>query len=75
MKEKQTVSVFPERSLSKTGRVGSNRNAFEGWSIYVLPFVDDYSRYVVGYFLKNKNEVAAKPSEIQAFYENHWGND
>ncbi|OWY92417.1 Integrase, catalytic core protein, partial [Phytophthora megakarya] len=69
MNGKQTVAVFPERSLSKSSRVlrlvhtvvmGPMRTLSKGGVRYVLTFVDDYSRYVVAYFLKNKSEVAAK---------------
>ncbi|OWY90659.1 Rve-domain-containing hypothetical protein [Phytophthora megakarya] len=82
MKGKQTVAVFPERSLSKSSRVlqlvhtdvmGPMRTLSKGGARYVLSFVDDYSRYVVAYFLKNKSEVVAKLSEFKAFYENQWG--
>ncbi|OWY95104.1 Integrase, catalytic core protein [Phytophthora megakarya] len=82
MKGKQTVAVFPERSLSKSSRVlqlvhtdvmGPIRTLSKGGARYVLTFVDDHSRYVVAYFLKNKSEVAAKLSEFKAFYENQWG--
>ncbi|OWZ24243.1 Rve-domain-containing hypothetical protein [Phytophthora megakarya] len=82
MKEKQTVGMFPERSVSKSSRVlqlvltdvmGPMRTLSKSGARYVLTFLDDYSRYVVTYFLKNKSEVAAKLSEFKAFYENQWG--
>ena len=45
----------------------------KGGARYVLTFVDDFSRYVVAYFMKNKSEVAALLNEFKAFYENQWG--
>ncbi|KAG6619287.1 putative polyprotein [Phytophthora cinnamomi] len=53
--------VGPMRTVSKEG------------AKYVLTFVDDYSRYVVTYFMKKKREVASKLIEFKAFYENQWG--
>jgi hypothetical protein len=52
----------PIRTLSKSG------------AKYVLPLVDDCSRYVVAYFLKKKSEVAGKLKEFHALYENQWEN-
>uniref|UniRef100_A0AAV1TLZ0 Polyprotein n=1 Tax=Peronospora matthiolae TaxID=2874970 RepID=A0AAV1TLZ0_9STRA len=82
MKGKQTVAKFPHCSSSKTSRVlelfhtdmmGPMNNPSKGGAKYVLTFVDDYSRYVVAYFLKKKSEVAIKLREFMTFYENQWG--
>lgn len=63
MKGKQTVTRFPSRSLTKTSQVlelvhtdvmGPMKKKSKGGARYVLTFVDDYSRYVVAYFLKKK---------------------
>ena len=79
MKGKQTVASFPSRTLTKTSRVlelvhtdvmGPMRTLSKGGAKYVLTIVDDYSRYVVAYFMKNKSEVAGKLKEYQALYEN-----
>ena len=53
--------------------MGPMRTLSKGGAKYVLTIVDDYSRYVVAYFMKNKSEVAGKPKEYQALYENQWG--
>jgi hypothetical protein len=75
MKGKQTVAPFPSRSRSKTSRVlelvhtdvmGPMKTPSKGGAMYVLTFVDDYSRYVVAYFLKKKSDVA---KELMKFYE------
>lgn len=82
MKGKQTVTSFPSRSVTKTSRVlelvhtdvmGPMRTLSKGGAKYVLTLVDDYSGFVVAYFLKKKSEVAGKLKEFQAFYENQWG--
>ncbi|KAG3120253.1 hypothetical protein PI125_g1338 [Phytophthora idaei] len=82
MKGTQTVTAFPSRSTTKTKRVlelvhtdvvRPMRTPSKGGAKYVLTFVDDYSRYVVAYFMKNKSEVASKLKEFKAFYENQWG--
>uniref|UniRef100_A0AAV1TS81 Polyprotein n=1 Tax=Peronospora matthiolae TaxID=2874970 RepID=A0AAV1TS81_9STRA len=82
MKGKQTVAKFPHCSSSKTSRVlelvhtdmmGPMNNPSKGGAKYVLTFVDDYSRYVVAYFLKKKSEVAIKLREFMTFYENQRG--
>ena len=39
----------------------------------MLTLVDDYSRYVVAYSMKNRSEVPGKLKEFRAFYENQWG--
>lgn len=81
-KGKQTVTSFLSRSVTKTSRVlelvhtdsmGPKRTLSKDGEKYVLTLVDDYSRYVVAYFLKKKSEVAVKLKEFQAFYENQWG--
>ncbi|GMF16735.1 unnamed protein product [Phytophthora lilii] len=82
LKGKQTVAPFPQRSLKKTSRVlelihtdvmGPMRTVSKGGARWILTFVDDYSRFVVVYFMKNKSEVASKLNEFKAFYENQWG--
>ncbi|POM74041.1 Integrase catalytic core protein [Phytophthora palmivora] len=69
MKGKQTVTTFPSRSERKTSRVlelvhtnvmGPMKTVSKGWSRYVLTCVDDFSKFVVVYFLKSKSEVVAK---------------
>jgi hypothetical protein len=78
MKGKQTVAPFPSRSRSKTSRVlelvhtdvmGPMKTASNGGAKYVLTSVDDYSRYVVAYFLNKKCEVAAKLKEFMRLRE------
>ncbi|KAG2905224.1 hypothetical protein PC116_g14900 [Phytophthora cactorum] len=62
MKSKQRVMTFPSRSLMKTTRVLERmhmnvtrllRALSHGGAMYVLTLVDEYSRYVVTYFIKN----------------------
>ncbi|KAE8963744.1 hypothetical protein PR002_g29190 [Phytophthora rubi] len=69
MKGKQTVEAFPKRSKTKISRVlelvhtdvmGPMKSTSKGGAKYILTFVDDFSRYVVAYFLKKKSEVASK---------------
>ena len=45
----------------------------KGCARFVLNFVDDYSRFLVMYFLEHKSKVVARLSEFKAFYENQWG--
>ena len=75
MKGKQTVASFPSRLLTKTSRVlelvhtdvmGPMRTLSKGGAKYVLTLVDDYSRYVVAYFLKKKSEVTGKLMEFRS---------
>ena len=82
MKGKQTVTSFPSRTLKKSSRVlelvhtdvmGPMRTLSKGGAKFVLTLVDDYSRYVVAYLMKNKSEVPGKLKEFRAFYENQWG--
>ncbi|OWY92427.1 LOW QUALITY PROTEIN: hypothetical protein PHMEG_00038582, partial [Phytophthora megakarya] len=77
MKGKQTVSHFPSRSFTATTRplelvhtdvMGPMKTRSKEGARYVLVFVDDYSRYVVVYFLKKKSEVANNVLD-----HNQWG--
>ncbi|KAE9023480.1 hypothetical protein PR003_g13857 [Phytophthora rubi] len=79
---KQAVEAFPKRSKTKTSRVlelvhtdvmGPMKSTSKGGAKYILTFVDDFSRYVVVYFLKKKSEVASKLKEFMRFYEKQWG--
>ncbi|KAE8880444.1 hypothetical protein PF010_g26401 [Phytophthora fragariae] len=49
------------------------KSTSKGGAKYILTFVDDFSRYVVAYFLKKKSEVASKLKEFMMFYEKQWG--
>ncbi|KAL3662242.1 hypothetical protein V7S43_019078 [Phytophthora oleae] len=82
MKGKQTVAHFPSRSLSKTTKVlqlvhtdvmGPMKTKSKGGARYVLTFVDDYSKYVVAYFITKKSEVPVKFKTFMNLYENQWG--
>lgn len=82
MKGKQTIEAFPGRSMTKTSRVlelvhtdvmGPMKTLSKGGAKYILTFVDDYSRYVVAYFLAKKSEVADKIKMFKALHENQWG--
>ena len=82
MKGKQTVTPFPSRTLTKSSSVlelvhtdvmGPMRTLSNGGAKCVLTLVDDYSRYVVAYLMKNKSEVPGNLKEFRAFYENQWG--
>ncbi|OWZ03767.1 Rve-domain-containing hypothetical protein [Phytophthora megakarya] len=53
--------------------MGLMKTRSKGGARYVLVFVDDYSRYVVVYFLKKKSEVANKFKTYLTMYENQWG--
>ena len=39
----------------------------------MLTFVDDYSKYVVAYFITKKCEVLVKFKTFMNLYENKWG--
>ncbi|CEG49225.1 retrovirus-related pol polyprotein from transposon tnt 1-94 [Plasmopara halstedii] len=78
---KQTVDSFPSRSLTKASHVlelvhtdvmSPMKTVSKGGARYVLTFVDDFSRFVVAYFIKHKSEVAAKLSEFKTLYKNQW---
>uniref|UniRef100_H3H572 Polyprotein n=2 Tax=Phytophthora ramorum TaxID=164328 RepID=H3H572_PHYRM len=82
MKGKQTVAHFPSRSLSKTTKVlqlvhtdvmGPMKTKSKGGARYVLTFVDDYSKYIVAYFITKKSEVPVKFKTFMNLYENQWG--
>ncbi|GMF33593.1 unnamed protein product [Phytophthora fragariaefolia] len=73
MKGKQTVTSFPSRSVVKTSRVlelvhanvmGPIRTVSKGGAKYVLTFVDDYSRYVVAYFMKSKRKPPSSKTKM-----------
>ena len=46
----------------------------KGGSKYMVTFIDDYSRYVTVYFIKNKSEVLTKFKEYVTYVENQGGN-
>ncbi|GMF40565.1 unnamed protein product [Phytophthora fragariaefolia] len=82
MKGKQTVAYFPSRSMSKTTKVlqrvhtdvmGPMMTKSKGGARYVLTVVDDYSKYVVAYFITKKSEVPVKFKPFMNLYENQWG--
>ncbi|OWZ18262.1 reverse transcriptase [Phytophthora megakarya] len=82
MKGKQTVTHFPSQSRPTTPRplelvhtvvMGPMKTKSKGGARYVLVFVDDYSRYVVTYFLNKKSEVANTFKLFLTMYENQWG--
>ncbi|GMF59073.1 unnamed protein product [Phytophthora fragariaefolia] len=54
---------------SGTGPHGCDGTDEDAVERYVLMFVDDFSRYVVAYFMKKKSEVASKLNEFMRFYE------
>ncbi|KAE9023991.1 hypothetical protein PR003_g14064 [Phytophthora rubi] len=82
MKAKQTVAHFPSQSMSKTTKVlqlvhtevmGPMKTKSKGGARYVLTFVDDYSKYVVAYFIAKKSEAPVKFKTFMNWYENQWG--
>jgi transposase InsO family protein len=82
MKGKQTVAHFPSRSMSKTTKVlqlvhtdvmGPMKTKSKGGARYVFTFVDNYSKYVVAYFITKKSEVPVKFKTFMNLYENQWG--
>ncbi|KAJ0389438.1 hypothetical protein P43SY_011659 [Pythium insidiosum] len=77
-----TVAQFPQASTTKTSRVlelvhtdviGPMNTASAGGSKYVLSFVDDFSRHVTLYFLRNKSQVTTKFIEYKKKMENQCG--
>ncbi|KAF1336396.1 Integrase catalytic core protein, partial [Globisporangium splendens] len=83
LKGKQTITSFPRSTGQKktthvlqlvhTDVMGPMATTSHGGARYLLTFIDDYSRFVTGYFLKRKSEVADKFSEFKAMAENQWG--
>ncbi|GMF20880.1 unnamed protein product [Phytophthora fragariaefolia] len=82
MKGKQTVAHFLSRSVSKTTKVlqlvhtdvmGPMTTKSKGGARYVLMVVDDYSKYVVAYFITKNSEVPIKFKTFMNLYENQWG--
>lgn len=81
LKGKQTVNAFPSQSLTMilyvlklehTDLKGPMRTVSKGGERFLLTFVDDYSRFVVVYFMKYKGEVASRLCASKDFYENQW---
>ncbi|OWZ22729.1 hypothetical protein PHMEG_0002525 [Phytophthora megakarya] len=79
MKGKQTVTHFPSRLLMTTTRplelvhtdvIDPKKSKSKGGAIYVLVFANNYSRYLVAYFLKKKSEVGNKFKTYLTMYEN-----
>ncbi|KAE9219741.1 hypothetical protein PF004_g13526 [Phytophthora fragariae] len=82
MKAKQTVAHFPSQSMSKTTKMlqlvhmevmGPMKTKSKGGARYVLTFVDDYSTYVMAYFIAKKSEVPVKFKTFMNWYESQWG--
>lgn len=83
MKGKKTVQSFPKSTpvvkstqllqLVHSDVMGPMQIPSSGGAKYVLIFVDDYSRYVTGYFLKKKSEVPDRFREYKALVENQFG--
>ena len=83
MRERQAnLAQFPSRSKTKTSHVldfvhtdvmGPMKTESKGGAKYVLTFVDDYSKYVVAYFLKKKSEAPRRFKPFTTMYENQWG--
>ena len=44
----------------------------KGGATYVLTFVDEYSKYVVAYFLKKKSEVPRRFELFKTVHEIKW---
>lgn len=80
---KMTVTSFPKRAsqvrascvleLVHADVMGPMTMPSQGGARYTLLFVDDYSRFVVGYFLKKKSEVTTRFGEFKALMENQTG--
>ncbi|KAG2773013.1 Copia protein [Phytophthora cactorum] len=82
MKGKQSVAHFPSRSMTKSTKLlqlvhtdvmGPMKTKSKGGARYVLTFVDDYSKYVVAYFISKKSEVPNKFKMFMKLYANQWG--
>ncbi|KAE9034063.1 hypothetical protein PR001_g9886 [Phytophthora rubi] len=59
--------------LVHTDIVGPMKPKSKGGEPYVLTFVDDYSKYVVAYFITKKSEVPVTFKTFINLYENQWG--
>nr|CAI72268.1 putative polyprotein [Phytophthora infestans] len=82
MKGKQTVTAFLSRSMTKTTRVfkrlhtdamGSMRTRWKDGAKYVPMSLDDYSRYVVVYCMKNKSKIVTKLKAFTTLHKIQWG--
>ncbi|KAE8963868.1 hypothetical protein PF011_g28877 [Phytophthora fragariae] len=57
----------------KGKQTGPMKTKSKGGARYVLTFVDDYSKYVVAYFITKESEVLVKFKTFMNLYENQWG--
>ena len=53
--------------------MGPMKTKSKGGARYVLTFVDDYSNYVVAYFITKISDVPVKLKTFMNLYENQWG--
>uniref|UniRef100_A0AAV1U517 Polyprotein n=1 Tax=Peronospora matthiolae TaxID=2874970 RepID=A0AAV1U517_9STRA len=78
---KATVKTFPKSPYGhvKTKEVlqlvhsdvmGPMESKSRGGSRFVVTFIDDYSRYIVAYYIENKSEVTDRFIEYKALMEN-----
>lgn len=82
LEAKSTRLPFPKHSLSTSDKVldlihsdvcGPMQTESIGKKRYFLSLIDDYSKYTVIYFLRNKSEVEVKIKEYIAMVENEFG--
>lgn len=79
LQTKMTRLLFPKQLLSKSTSVldlihsdvcGPMQATSLGGKRYILTFIDDFSRYTVVYFLREKSEVGAKIKEYIEMVKN-----
>lgn len=82
MKAKTTRLPFPKKALKKSNKVlelihtdvcGPMQVESFGKKKWLLTIIDDFSRYTVIYFLRNKSDVGESVKEYIAMVENKFG--
>lgn len=82
MKAKSTRLPFPQKSLTKSTAVmdlvhsdvySPNEVASLGGKHYIATFIDDFSRYTVIYFLRQKSDVEENLKAFVAMVKNKFG--
>lgn len=69
----RTVLSKSKLEIIHTDICGPMRNVSQGGSVYFITFIDDYTRYMSTYFLKQKSEALSVFKEFKLKAENETG--